>query len=129
MGSLPRAGSRCRRRLSPSLCTRGPSSRNLSSAPGRGPSGPWPWTVHAYAESTATGYYHSDWRPDRRQQDSLTTLFFQRILENKEEISSYSVRKMRISLRNGVSKLVLKSFFFHFPAHKLSILILKFVRR
>jgi hypothetical protein len=37
-------------------------------APGRGPSGPWPRTVRASAESTAAGSYRSDLHPDRRQQ-------------------------------------------------------------
>jgi hypothetical protein len=41
---------------------------NLSPAPGRGLSGPWPQTVCVYAESIAAGSQRSDWRSDRRQQ-------------------------------------------------------------
>jgi hypothetical protein len=35
--------------------------------PGRGPSGPWPRTVRASAEGTATGSRYNDWRPKRCQ--------------------------------------------------------------
>jgi hypothetical protein len=41
---------------------------NPSPVPGRGPSGPWPRTVRAYVESTATGSQRSDWCPNRHQQ-------------------------------------------------------------
>jgi hypothetical protein len=40
---------------------------NPSPMPGHGPSGPWPRTFHAYAESTTAGSQRSDWRPDRHQ--------------------------------------------------------------
>jgi hypothetical protein len=58
MGSLPEARSRNRRWTPSPLCMRGPSGRQagiLSPAPGRGPSSPWPRTVHACAKSTAVG--------------------------------------------------------------------------
>jgi hypothetical protein len=41
-------------------------------APGRGPSGPWPWTVRACAESTAAGSQRSN-----RHQQLATTLVVQ----------------------------------------------------
>jgi hypothetical protein len=36
--------------------------------PSHGPSGPWPRTVCASAESAAAGSHRSDWRPDQSQQ-------------------------------------------------------------
>jgi hypothetical protein len=87
----------------------GSSGREPAPTPGHGPSGPWPQTVRASIESTATGSHRNDWRLDQLKGKWPQTISYILALDDLHNYSDYLVCLVSDSQVHKINSLVSKS--------------------